>query len=103
MLRYDDLVEEIRHRSLQERLSILEIVADSIKQDINTGPVSTHKSGAKFLKVGEFDPTHQPSAKEATQNRQWLAESQKIAEKVGQQWPQGLSSVDAIREDRREL
>lgn len=103
MLRYEDLIKEIKHRPLKERLSILEIVAQSIKQDVNTGADSQAQSGAKFLKVGEFDTNWWPNSQEIAENELWLAESQKLAEEAGQLWPQGLSSVDAIREDRREL
>ena len=103
MLRYEDLIEEIKHRPLKERLSILEILAQSFKQDVNIKPDSQAQPGAKFLKVSEFDPDWRPDSEEVEQNKNWLASSQKIAEEIGQRWPQGFSSVDAIREDRREL
>ncbi len=77
MLKFEDLIAEIRHRPLKERLSIIEILAQYIKQDVNTKPDSQAQPGAKFLNVGEFNPDWRPDSEEAEQNQTWLASSQK--------------------------
>ena len=33
--------------------------------------------------------------------REWLAEGETLAEKIGALWPKGVSAVDAVREQRR--
>lgn len=103
MLKYEDLIAEIRQRPLEERVSLLGVLADSIKQEIGNEPNSQPKTGAKFIKISDFDPNWRPTQEETAQNEAWLAGSQEIAEKIGQSWPHTTSSVDAIREDRREL
>jgi hypothetical protein len=103
MLKYEDLIAELRQRPLEERLSLLEELAHSIKQEVTIGSTPQAKTGAKSLNLAEFDPNWRPSREEAAQNQAWLDESQSIAEEIGQQWPQNISAADAIREDRREL
>ena len=103
MLKYEDLISELRQRPLDERLSLLEVLAESIKQEVATAPLTHSQPGAKFIKISEFDPNWRPSPAEVAQNQQWLEESHKLAEEIGRQWPQGISAVDAIRQDRREL
>ena len=82
MLKYEDLLAKLRQRPLVERLSLLEILAQSIKQEVTTESVAQTKLGAKFLKINNFDPTWQPSPEETAQNQAWLAESKALAEKM---------------------
>ncbi len=103
MLKYEDLIAELRQRPLVERLSLLEELAQSIKQEVTPVSINPTKSGAKFIKISEFDPDWHPNREDIAENQGWLQTSQTLAEEIGQRWPQFSSAVDAISEDRREL
>jgi hypothetical protein len=35
--------------------------------------------------------------------REWLRETERLAQKIGNMWPEGVSAVDAVREQPRKL
>lgn len=108
-----EVPQEIRHRAEAraklEGTTVTEVLQRQLAQfaaGLDETPLTAAdapRQGARFIKISEFDPNWRPTAAEIEQSRAYVAEAQKLAEKIGQQWPEGISAVDAIREDRREL
>lgn len=103
MLNYEDLVAELRKRPLKERLSLLQVLAQSVEEDIAPPTPPPAKRGARFMNIKDFDPNWRPDEEDTRISLEVHAEAQKLAEEIGKLWPKGLSAADAISQDRREL
>ena len=87
-------VSEVLRRRLEE-------FANEFDEAATTTADSTQ--GAQVLKISEFDPNRRLTSEELEKSLAILEKIDDLAEKIGQRWPAGLSAVDAIKEDRREL
>lgn len=67
-------------------------------RDANETIVVTYRGKA----VARIEPLEDPETTRY-RAREVLAEMDRIAEEVTQYWPSGVSTVDAVAEDRREL
>lgn len=67
-------------------------------RDTNETIVVTYRGRA----VARIEPLEDPETTRY-RAREVLAEMDRIAEEVTQYWPSGVSTVDAVAEDRREL
>jgi len=67
-------------------------------RDTNETIVVTYRGKA----VARIEPLEDPETTRY-RAREVLAEMDRIAEEVTQYWPSGVSTVDAVAEDRREL
>lgn len=53
--------------------------------------------------VARIVPVEAPKKKEDVSFEEFLAEWDALAEEIGENWPEGLSAVDAVGESRRRL
>lgn len=53
--------------------------------------------------IGTFTGTKQARSWTAEDRAKWLADIHELANEVGKRWPEGVSAVEAVKEQRREL
>jgi hypothetical protein len=86
---------------LQKQLE--QFAAGLDEQEIPTSETKP-KLGARFLNISEFDPNWRPTPEELEYSRIVLANMSKLAEEIGQRYPDvKVDAVNLVREGRREL
>jgi prevent-host-death family protein len=87
-------MEEIGVRELKENTSE---VLRRVREE-----KATYRITYRGRVVAELAPTPDVAEKQAEWERIW-AEMDKTAAEISKKWPKGVSAVDAVREQRREL
>ena len=92
-------------RAAREGTTLTEVVRQTLEEYATEKEADTGRSNLKrrSFKISEFDRNWKPTAAEVKESLATIAEAQRLAEEIGRKWPAGVSAVDAIREDRREL
>ncbi len=62
-------------------------------------PIDVTLRGRVIARLVPVERPH-PTTKELDQ---WWEKHRSLAEEISEHWPEGVSAVDAVREDRREL
>jgi hypothetical protein len=92
-------------RAAREGTTLTALVRQTLEEyatEVETENVSFHLKRRSF-KINEFNRNWKPTATEVKESLTTIAEAQSLAEEIGRKWPVGVSAVDALREDRREL
>jgi menaquinone-dependent protoporphyrinogen IX oxidase len=61
------------------------------------------KPKAKFMKISEVNLSYRPTAQEVQESLAALDRLTEVGKEIGKYWQEGVSAVDAIREDRGRL
>ena len=88
----EDTMEEIGVRELKENASE---VLRRVREE-----QATYRITYRGRVVAELSPSPRGDKDDENWERIW-AEMDELAEEIGKEWPEGVSAVDAIREQRR--
>jgi antitoxin (DNA-binding transcriptional repressor) of toxin-antitoxin stability system len=98
--RADDQEPPVRTVGIRE----LSARADEIVREVRaTGrPVDIEVDGEAVARLTAF-PTRHDAVSRQSAARAWLEETEAFAQEVAQRWPSSATSVDLVRDQRRDL